>query len=132
MCCNTITSNTYFWNIFHFAIDAVIVDSGLNVTLNINRRAESPRRVSEIIQSNQLLRAVQIILFTKFLNCISTKQFIMHSNTMPLSRLRQTSSINNSLVIHPSCSNSKDCYRPPISQDLLHRGLPNPSTNYCL
>lgn len=36
---HTITANTYLWDVFNLAIDAIIVNSGLNIPLNINWRA---------------------------------------------------------------------------------------------
>lgn len=69
------------------------------------------------------------ILFDELFNCISPKHFIMNCNTMPLSWFWQVFIINNSLIKHAPCPNCEDCYRSSISQDLLHRRLPNFTTN---
>lgn len=36
---HTITANTYLWNAFNITIDAIIINSSLNVTFNIDWRA---------------------------------------------------------------------------------------------
>lgn len=141
---HTITTNAYLWNIFNFTTDAIIVNSSFNVTLNINWRA-APKLHSWEEKNNLekiwlfLYCAIKFtyisnwcILFGKLLNCISSKCFIMHSNSMPLCRFWQVICSSNSLVKHTPCSNRKDRYSSTISQDLLHWGLPNFSTDDCL
>lgn len=67
------------------------------------------------------------LLFGKFLNGVFPNQFIMHSDSMPLSRPRQVS-VSDSLIEHATCSNSEDSDSSSISQYLLQRRIPDFAT----
>ena len=131
---HTIAANTNLWDIFNFTIDAIIVHSSLNIPLNINWRAALMHQALDrhIKWWIQLSQKNGYILFNKLLYRISPKWFIMHSNSMPLSRFWQVFCSYNSLVKHAPRPNCKDSYHSAISQDFLHRDLANFSTYNCL
>lgn len=127
---HTITAYTNLWYAFYVPIDAVIVDSCFNITLNINWRTgkklqilDSSPRKEGIFKKKVNLDNRQLLLFHKLLHSIGSKHRVMHRNTMPLSWLWQVRRTYSPLIKQTSSSHGEYGYSSTISQDLLDRGL---------